>query len=345
MRDARTSARPIGVMVCALACALGAAMPTAAQTMDIYWIDVEGGGATLVISPSGESMLVDTGWPRPEGRDAHRIVAAMEDAGLEKLDYMLITHFHTDHVGSLAELAGMVEIERFLDHGGETEERNQQWRDIYLETAGDARMVAGAGDVMSMGDVEVRMISSNMELIAEPINDGGPNPHCAGAESRPAASPENQRTLGALFTYGGFRFVDLGDLDWDMEMELSCPVNRLGTVTVYQTSRHGAFDGAGAPAHLWAIEPQVVVVNNGPRKGITAPHHYDRITEVPGVEGIWQTHLALEAEGHNTADDMIANFEDTDECQGHWLKASVRANGTYTMTNGRNGYSRTYTAR
>ncbi len=345
MRDAGRPARPIGVAVCALAFAVAAAAPAAAQTMDIYWIDVEGGGATLVVSPSGESMLVDTGWPRPEGRDAHRIVAAMEDAGLEKLDYMLITHFHTDHVGSLAELAEMVEIDQFLDHGGETEERNQQWRDIYLETAGDTRMVAGAGDVLTMGDVEVRMISSNMELIGEPINDGGPNPHCAGAENRPAASPENQRTLGALFSFGGFRFVDLGDLDWDMEMELSCPVNRLGTVTVYQTSRHGAFDGAGAPAHLWAIEPQVVVVNNGPRKGITAPHHYDRIAEVPGVEGIWQTHLALEADGHNTADDMIANFEDTDECQGHWLKASVRADGTYTMTNGRNGYSRTYAAR
>ena len=345
MRDVGILVRLIGVMVCAVTCVLGVAAPAAGQTMDIYWIDVEGGGATLVISPSGESMLVDTGWPRPEGRDAQRIVAAMDDASLEKLDYMLITHFHTDHVGSLAELAGMVEIDHFLDHGGETEARNQQWRDIYLETAGDARMVADAGDVLSMGDVEVRMISSNRELIAEPINDGGPNPHCAGAENRPPASAENQRTLGALFSFGRFRFVDLGDLDWDMEMKLSCPVNRLGTVTLYQTSRHGAFDGAGAPAHLWAIEPQVVVVNNGPRKGITAPHMYDRITDVPGVEGIWQTHLALEAEGHNTADDMIANFEDTDDCRGHWLKASVAADGTFTMTNGRNGYSRTYTAR
>ena len=206
-------------------------------------------------------------------------------------------------------------------------------------------MVASAGDRMSLGDVDVLMISSNMELIEETLNDGGPNPLCADAERRPPASAENQRTLGALFTFAGFTFVDLGDLDWDMEMKLSCPVNRLGTVSLYQTSRHGAFDGAGAPAHLYAMRPQVVVVNNGPRKGITASRMYDRITAVPDIEGIWQTHLALEAEGHNTDDDMIANFEDTDDCQGHWLRASVSPDGTFTMTNGRNGYSRTYTVR
>ena len=345
MRDAGFVGRPIVAMSFALACCIVVASPATAQTMDIYWVDVEGGGATLIIAPTGESMLVDTGWPRPEGRDAERIVAAMQEAGLEKLDYMLITHFHTDHVGSLAELAGMVPIERFLDHGGETEERNQQWRDIYLEVAGDARMVADAGDTLSMGDVEVRMISSNMELIAETLDGGGPNRHCAGAETRPPASAENQRTLGALFSYGGFSFLNLGDLDWDMEMKLSCPVNRLGTVTLYQTSRHGAFDGAGAPAHLRAISPQVVVFNNGPRKGITAPHMYDRAADIPGIEGIWQGHLALTAEGHNTADDMIANFGESEDCEGHWLKASVQADGTFTMTNGRNGYSRTYAPR
>ena len=345
MRDAGFVGRPIVAMSFALACCIVVASPATAQTMDIYWVDVEGGGATLIIAPTGESMLVDTGWPRPEGRDAERIVAAMQEAGLEKLDYMLITHFHTDHVGSLAELAGMVPIERFLDHGGETEERNQQWRDIYLEVAGDARMVADAGDILSLGDVEVRMISSNMELIAETLDGGGPNRHCAGAETRPPASAENQRTLGALFSYGGFSFLNLGDLDWDMEMKLSCPVNRLGTVTLYQTSRHGAFDGAGAPAHLRAISPQVVVFNNGPRKGITAPHMYDRAADIPGIEGIWQGHLALTAEGHNTADDMIANFGESEDCEGHWLKASVQADGTFTMTNGRNGYSRTYAPR
>ena len=344
MRTA-TATRPLALLLAVLLQAAAATSHAQAPSMDIYWIDVEGGGATLVVSPSGESMLVDTGWPRPEGRDARRIVATMQEAGLEKLDYMLITHFHTDHVGSLAALDAMIPIDRFLDHGGETEERNQQWRDIYLEVAGDARMVAAAGDTMRLGDVDVKFISSNMELLDETLDGGGPNPHCDGAEHKPAASPENQRTLGALFSFGRFSFLNLGDLDWDMEMRLSCPVNRLGTVTLYQTSRHGAFDGAGAPAHLWAISPQVVVFNNGPRKGITAPHMYERAAAIPGVEGIWQTHLALESPDHNTAEDMIANFEETEDCQGHWLRTSVSADGSFTVTNGRNGYSRTYTAR
>ncbi|MCE2542816.1 MAG: MBL fold metallo-hydrolase [Acidobacteria bacterium] len=344
MRSARVT-RLLPLLLAALLHTPAASSHAQSPTMDIYWIDVEGGGATLVIAPTGESMLVDTGWPRPEGRDARRIVETMREAGLEKLDYMLITHFHTDHVGSLAALDGMIPIDRFLDHGGETEERNQQWRDIYLEVAGDARMVAAAGDTMRLGDVDVKFISSNMELLDETLDGGGPNPHCDGAEHKPAASPENQRTLGALFSFGRFSFLNLGDLDWDMEMRLSCPVNRLGTVTLYQTSRHGAFDGAGAPAHLWAISPQVVVFNNGPRKGITAPHMYERAAAIPGVEGIWQTHLALESPGHNTAEDMIANFEDTDDCQAHWLRTSVSADGRFTVTNGRNGYSRTYTAR
>ena len=174
---------------------------------------------------------------------------------------------------------------------------------------------------MSLGDVDVLMISSNMELIEETLNDGGPNPLCADAERRPPASAENQRTLGALFTFAGFTFVDLGRPRLGHGDEALLPGEPCsGRSRSTRSSRHGAFDGAGAPAHLYAMRPQVVVVNNGPRKGITAPHMYDRITAVPDIEGIWQTHLALEAEGHNTDDDMIANFEDTDDCQGHWLR-------------------------
>lgn len=154
-------------------------------------------------------------------------------------------------------------------------------------------------------------------------------------------------------TYGRFKFLDLGDLDWATEIELSCPVNRVGEVTVYQTSRHGAFDGAGAPAHLHAVKPQVVVVNNGPRKGLGGPSpgsqkaqtaHYDRIVKTPGIEGIWQGHMSLFDKQHNTTETMIANLEDTADCNGHWIRASVEPSGRYTVTNGRNGFSRTYTA-
>ena len=160
--------------------------------------------------------------------------------------------------------------------------------------------------------------------------------------------------VGALFTYGRFRFLDLTDLDWEKEMELACPVNRLGEVTIWQTGRHGALDGAGAPGFLYVIKPQVVVANNGPRKGLGGPSpgaqqalsvHYERIARTPGIEGIWQGHRSLLDPDHNTAEDMIANLEETAECQGHWIQASVGRDGTYTMTNSRNGFTKPYVAR
>lgn len=178
--------------------------------------------------------------------------------------------------------------------------------------------------------------------------------------------PENQRTVGLLLTYGKFKFLDLIDLDWEKEMELACPVNKLGQVSLYQTSRHGAFDGAGAAAFLGAIRPQVVVVNNGPRKGMgqvdnnvksinapgsrVAPYEknaYERLARIPGIEGIWQAHLSLldKDPSHNTAEDMIANLEETADCKGNWIKASVGRDGQFTVTNGRNGFSKTYAAR
>ena len=180
--------------------------------------------------------------------------------------------------------------------------------------------------------------------------------------SRPGL--ENARGVGVLLTYGTFKYLNLIDLDWEKEMELACPVNKLGKVTLYQTGRHGSFDGAGAPAFLNAIQPQVVVVNNGPRKGMgqrdnaksnnppgkaVAPwekNAYLRLDGIPGIEGIWQVHLSLldPDPRHNTAPDMIANLEDTADCKGNWLQASV-SDGKFTMTNGRNGFSKSYTSR
>jgi hypothetical protein len=172
--------------------------------------------------------------------------------------------------------------------------------------------------------------------------------------------------VGTHLTYGRFTFLALIDLDWQKEMELACPVNRLGTVTLYQSGRHGSFDGAGAPAFLGAIKPQVVVINNGPRKGLgqvdaaaksatpagtrTRPYErngYARLAALPGIEGIWQGHLSLldRDPAHNTAPEMIANLEETADCKGHWIKASVEPGGRFTIVNGRNGFSRTYTAR
>jgi hypothetical protein len=221
---------------------------------------------------------------------------------------------------------------------------------------GDTRTVVSAGDQISLGGVEVDVIASNERIISTPVNGGVANPLCATAEQKAQASPENQRSVGVLFTFGRFTFLDLGDFNWAKEVELSCPVNLVGEVTVYQTSRHAAFDDAGSPTHLYAIKPQVVVVNNGPRKGLggTSPgydevmtRHYQRIAASPGIEGVWQGHRSLFASGpdDNTAEELIANLEDTDACEGHWIRASVGAGGAFTMLNSRNGHSRSYTAR
>ncbi len=325
------------------------------RTFDIYWVDVEGGAATLVVSPTGQSLLVDTGFPGADDRDAKRIFAATQEAGLTRIDYLVITHFHADHVGGLQALAEMIPIETCLDHGTTTEESNQRWLDAYLSVCGDKRAAVEAGDKIPFGAVEIDIIASDGRLITAPVNDGGFNTLCATAEHKAQASPENQRSVGALFTYGRFTFLDLGDLNWEMEVELSCPMNKVGEVTLYQTSRHGAWDDAGSPTHLYAIKPQVIVVNNGPRKGLggTSPGfsevstaHFDRMAKSPGIEGMWQGHRSLldPDPAHNTVEDMIANLLDTAEEDGHWIRASVSQDGTFTVTNSRNGFSRTYTA-
>jgi competence protein ComEC len=350
----------------ALLVAAAAVLPAQAKNLDIYWIDVEGGASTLIVAPSGESLLIDTGWTVGD-RDAKRILAAAQDAGLKKIDSLLISHWHADHVGGLAALSKLIPIGRFFDHGDAIEKENQQWLDSYkTASAGGKRTVVKPGDEIPIKGIRTQVVSSNQQILPHAVNGGGPNPLCASAEQKAPVAPENQRTVGMLLTYGKFKFLDLIDLDWEKEMELACPVNKLGRVTLYQTSRHGSFDGAGAPAFLGAIRPQVVVMNNGPRKGMgqvdnnvksvtppgtkTAPYErnsYLRLAKLPGIEGIWQEHLSLldKDPAHNAAENMIANFEDTAECQGHWIKASVARDGKFTVTNSRNGFSRTYTAR
>ena len=325
------------------------------RSLDIYWIDVEGGAATLIVSPSGESLLYDAGW-EVDGRDGKRIAAVVQQAGLKKIDHFVLSHFHADHAGGLQELSKLVPIGRCFDRGDFIEPANQKWRDIYLAACASKRTIVKAGDTIPLDGVQIDVVASNGQLIAKPLAGGGPNPLCVSAEHKPAEGPENQFMVGALFTYGRFRFLDLADLDWEIELELACPTNRLGQVTIWQAGRHGALDGAGAPGFLHAITPQVVVVNNGPRKGLggasagspkPVTRHYERIAATPGIEGIWQGHLSLLAKdkASNTSADMLANFEESAECKGHWLRASVRRDGTFTLTNGRNGFSKTYATR
>ena len=321
-----------------------------ARNLDIYWIDVEGGGATLLVSPSGQSLLVDTGNPTPDDRDAKRIFAATKQAGLKKIDHLLITHYHGDHVGGAPALAKLIPMEHFLDHGDSIEANDPRsgpaW-EAYKTLAAGKRTTMKPGDKLPIKGFEGIVVSANGKVISSPVNGGGAaNPFCAGAADKPADTTENQRSVGFLLTYGKFKFLDVGDLTWDMEMQLACPVNKIGTVTLLQATHHGFVnDISGAPAQVLALNPQVLVVNNGPTKG-WQNSAWDTARKISGLEDIWQIHRAMGPNhDHNVKHEMIANLEPTDACQGHWMKASIGSNGKFTMTNGRNQFSKNYTAR
>jgi beta-lactamase superfamily II metal-dependent hydrolase len=360
LRAAARPARMTTLPLVLLACLLGSAGLLHAQSrnLDIYFIDVEGGGATLVVSPSGESLLIDSGFPRPDDRDAKRIHAVARDAGLKQIDYHMVTHFHADHVGGLRALVKMMPVARFLGHGGKAESGDvgkgipavQEWIDAYESVSEGKRTVLKVGDEIPLKGVKVQVITANRQFLASPVNGGGAaNPLCAGAERKPPDSLENQRNIAALFTYGQFKYFNPGDTPWETEMELSCPVNKLGTVTLYQTTKHGAWDGGGAPAHVYALKPQVVVVTNGPNKGLGIPGgkgQYERIARIPGIEGIWQGHMSPEGKDHNTPEEMIANLDtNPDHTEVYYIKASASPDGKFTITNTRNGMSKAYLPR
>jgi competence protein ComEC len=339
--------------------------PAKLRNLEIYWIDTEGGAATLIVAPSGDSMLIDTGYPDGD-RDAKRIHAAAQHAGLARIDHLVISHYHRDHVGGLAALTKLIPIGHYYGPNDKIEIVNREWYDSFANASAGKRTIVKPGDTIKLNDVEVIVVSADEEVLAKPVNRGGPNPLCADAADMSPAGFENSRMVGLLLSYGRFTFLNLLDLDWRTELELVCPVNRVGKVTLYQSGRHGSLDGAGSPALLGAIQPQVVVVNNGPKKGLgqvdkrihpivdmarPAPPYeknsYLRLAALPGIEGIWQGHLSLldKDPAHNTAEDMIANLDDTADCKGSWIHASVTHDGAFTLTNGRNGFSKSYMAR
>lgn len=318
----------------------------ASKNLDIYWIDAEGGAATLIVTPSGESLLVDTANRTPDDRDAKRIYSAAQAAGLTKIDFLLTTHFHSDHMGAMAALVKLIPVGTFLDHGESIEISRPNVAaayKAYLELAAGKRKILKAGDRIPLKGVDVEVVMSAGQPITKALKGGGAkNAACADfKEHAPEQDPDNDQSVGFVLKYGKFDFIDMGDLTWNYEQKLVCPVNLIGQVDLYQTTHHG-LERSNAPQFVWAIQPTVAVMNNGPRKGGPAAV-FEILRKSPGLQDIWQGHLALGTPKEvNTGEQMIANLEPTAECKGNLLKASVDSKGQFTLTNLRNGFSKTY---
>jgi competence protein ComEC len=330
----------------ALACTLLSAVAQAAESksLQIFFIDVEGGQATLMVTPSGQSLLIDTGWPGFNGRDAGRIVATAKAAGVDRIDYVVITHFHRDHVGGVAQLASQIKIGTFVDHGPNMEDDAAPREDFaaYEKVAADSkRLTVKPGDQVPMKDINVQVLTAAGEHITTPLPEAGqPNPLCASEPEAAADATENARSLGTLITFGKFRFLDLGDLTKRKERDLVCPNNLIGTVDLYLTTHHGV-NQSNARVIVDAIHPRVSIMNNGARKG-GSPDAWETIHKSPGLQDLWQLHYAMGSDkAHNASEMFIANPEEN--CEGKYIKVTAQANGTFTVLNSRNNFKKTYT--
>jgi beta-lactamase superfamily II metal-dependent hydrolase len=320
-----------------------------AQTSDakhllIYTIDVEGGQSTLLVSPSGGSMLVDTGWPGNNGRDAVRIQAAMKDAGITQIDHVLITHFHTDHVGGVPELVKHVKVGEFIDHGPNREDSDITRHDFaaYLKAIGDTpRRIVHPGDTIAIPGLKVVVLAADGERIAAvPGIKPEPNPYCATERAWPVDPSENARSNGILVTFGKFKFLDLGDLTGAKEVALVCPNNPIGAVDLYLVDHHG-MNLSNARALVDAIHPVASIMINGAHKA-GMPEAWQTVHDSPGMQDLYMLHTAEGSDdAHNSAEPLIANPKGS-TTDGAYFKVVASASGAFSITNSRTGQTKDY---
>ena len=347
----------------------------APATLTIYVVDVEGGNAQLWVTPSGETVLIDTGNAGAAAvRDADRIMAAVRDAKVTQIDHLITTHYHADHIGGLPELATRIPIKEFIDHGpnvqpgAQIDQVLQQYADLY----GKAKhTVAKTGSNVPVAGLTWRIVSAGGQVLKAPLpGAGAANPYCAGfarhdvnpVSGGPLGMTEDEQSVASHITFGKFRVLYLGDFDWNQEPALMCPANRIGTVDLFIVSRHGQ-PSSNSEALVHAIRPRVTIMNNGSRKG-GQPAAMNVLLNSPRLEDLWQIHFALLGGQEYTVPGIfVANVEEGGNVSlapqpapprgtpapapahtgpAFWLKISAQMDGTFSITNSRNGFTKTY---
>jgi competence protein ComEC len=361
------------LLALALSVVSPAAQPRTVRTLDIYVVDVEGGNATLFVSPSGESMLIDSGNAGTAAvRDAERIMAAVKDAGLTGIDNLITTHWHGDHFGGMAELAARVPIRNFIDHGPNVQPGaaaddflRKTYPDLYARAK---HTVVKPGNKISVAGLDVLVVASAGETIKTALPGAGrANPYCSSFKPGDN-NAEDPMSVGTFVTFGQFRTIHLGDLTKNKEFELMCPNNRIGTVDLLLGLHHGV-DSSNSEVIVHALRPRVAIMNNGTRKGGQVDV-MKTVHSSPGLEDLWQMHFSqLSGQEYTVPGMFIANLLDEPSAampvapisapppgpdappapvhngRAYWIKVSARTDGSFTVSNGRNGFSKTYSAR
>lgn len=335
-----------------------AALPAAGRPLEIFFIDTEGGQATLLVTPDGQSVLIDAGYGarggrgrgpvQPADRDANRIVEAARAAGVGRIDFLVITHFHPDHAGGVSELAAKMPIVTFVDYGaplgtpfGPDRMSANTFANYEAVRQKGRHIEARPGDRLPLKSVDAQIVSAGGTHLSKPLGEYDTNSACTGLEAHPEDGTENFRSVGILFRYGAFRFLDVGDLSGMTLTRLACPKNLLGQVSVFVTPHHGDYDSA-VPSLYAALQPRVVVMNNGAGTNHGgAPEHFRAIRQQASLEDLWQLHLSANADAENAPESFLANVDDG-RTTGYAIRLTAQSDGSFTLTNMRNAFTRSY---
>lgn len=321
--------------------------PPASDTLDIYVIDTCGGKAIIVVTPEGEKMLVDAGYPRSDNRDTNRIIETAKSLGIKEFDYVLATHYDADHSGNIASVDANIPGKVFIDHGDPIPTVNQ--RSIssnyqpYVKAIGERKRISvKPGDTIPLKGLNVTVVTAGGKALTDPLPGAG-QPNEFAPDSRPTYTDrdDNAGSVGLLYEFGKFRMLDLADLLSPIEYDLMCPDNKVGKVDLFMVSHHG-YKVSNSKFLIHAIAPEAAIMNNGSRKGGEADV-FDILKSSPGMQDVWQLHYSFGAgEEKNSPEQFIANMEQDRQCQGKLIKVSAKQDGTFTITNTKNNFSKTY---